>query len=295
MVAPWILVPNLVSLRNEFNSLAPLRDKASDGSIGDTAHAGSSSDHNPDESGVTPYNDSDNVNEVHAIDVDADLRKSGWSMQKAVQIVITRHRNGQDNRLQNVIWNRRIWSDSWGWVAREYTGSNPHDKHAHFSSKYTSAQEADTRPWGLLMQLRQEQIMAVLDNDDKTAITNIVRSEIRTEVKKLLTADADVAALGKARPWQYAGNPLPESKSALTVFNEMYGFTAGINAQTGLIIQAIQSSPAVNINELVEVLVPQLTTSIVAALPDMNGATPEEVGQQVTWALRGVLGSLDNV
>lgn len=146
----WILVPSLDSLRDEFDELAPNRDHSSDGSIGDSAHASSSSDHNPDETGATPTEDADQINEVHAIDVDVDLRKSGWTMAKAVEIIVTRHRTGKDDRLQNVIYNRRIWSRSWGWTAREYTGSNPHDKHAHFSSRYTTTQENSRRPWGLL-------------------------------------------------------------------------------------------------------------------------------------------------
>jgi len=146
----WILVPCLVSLRNEFNAIAPGRDKASDGSIGDAAHAQSPSDHNPDETGSTPYEDADSTNEVHAIDVDKDLRRSGWSMQKAVEIIVVRHRDGRDDRLQNVIYNRRIWSRQWGWTAREYTGANSHAQHAHFSARYTTAQENNTRSWGLL-------------------------------------------------------------------------------------------------------------------------------------------------
>jgi hypothetical protein len=149
-MASWILVPCLVSLRNEFNALAPGRDKASDGSIGDSAHAQSPSDHNPDETGSTPYEDADNVNEVHAIDVDSDLRRSGWNMQKAVEIIVIRHRQGRDDRLQNVIYNRRIWSRQWGWTARVYTGANAHTQHAHFSARYTTAQESSTRAWGLL-------------------------------------------------------------------------------------------------------------------------------------------------
>jgi hypothetical protein len=149
-MASWILVPCLVALRTEFNRVAPTRHKASDGSIGDAAHAQRSSDHNPDETGATPYEDADRVNEVHAIDVDRDLRRTGWSMDKAVEIIVVRHRQGRDTRLQNVIYNRRIWSRAWGWTAREYTGSNPHNQHAHFSARYTTAQERDTRPWGLL-------------------------------------------------------------------------------------------------------------------------------------------------
>jgi hypothetical protein len=148
-MADWILVPCLVSLRNEFNLLAPSRDKASDGSIGDTRHGASSSDHNPDETGNTPSEDADSRNEVHAIDVDDDLRLAGWDMARAVQTIVTRHRTGADDRLQNVIYNRRIYSRSWGWTARAYTGSNAHTQHAHFSARYTTAQENDTRPWGL--------------------------------------------------------------------------------------------------------------------------------------------------
>jgi hypothetical protein len=149
-MASWILVPCLVTLRSEFNAIAPARDKASDGSIGDIAHSQVSSDHNPDETGRTPTEDADSINEVHAVDVDKDLRRSGWTMQKAVEIIVVRHRQGRDDRLQNVIYNRRIWSRSWGWTARVYTGANAHTQHAHFSARYTTAQERDTRPWGLL-------------------------------------------------------------------------------------------------------------------------------------------------
>jgi hypothetical protein len=166
-MASWILVPCLVALRNEFNRLAPQRDKASDGSIGDAAHSQSSSDHNPDETGRTPYEDADNVNEVHAIDVDKDLRRTGWTMDKAVEIIVVRHRTGRDDRLQNVIWNRRIWSRQWGWTARTYTGANSHTQHAHFSARYTTAQEADTRPWGLLEN--EDDDMATITQTDFNA------------------------------------------------------------------------------------------------------------------------------
>lgn len=151
-MATWVLVPCLSSLRAEFNAIAPGRDRASDGSIGDAAHfAGGTSDHIPDEqSSALRGKDTDSRNEVHAIDVDKDLRAAGWTMQKAVQIIVTRHRTGRDNRLQYVIFDGKIWSASWGWTARKYTGSNPHDKHAHFSSRYGTSQENNTRPWGLL-------------------------------------------------------------------------------------------------------------------------------------------------
>lgn len=158
----WDLVPCLVNLRSEFNALAPGRDRASDGSIGDQAHRDRTSDHNVDDGpgqGSTPSEDADSRPEVHAIDVDADLRKAGWSMERAVQVIVGRHRSGADDRLQNVIYNRRVWSRSWGWTERDYTGSNPHDKHAHFSSRYTAAQESDTRRWGLLAADQGDDLM----------------------------------------------------------------------------------------------------------------------------------------
>lgn len=148
--AAWILVPCLVSLREEFNQLAPQRDHTSDGSIGDLAHQQEVSDHNPDETGNTPTKDADNLNEVHAIDVDNNLNRADWTMDKALAIIIDRHRSGADDRLQNIIYNRTIWSRSWGWTARAYTGASPHTEHAHFSARYTTAQESDTSPWGLL-------------------------------------------------------------------------------------------------------------------------------------------------
>lgn len=166
-MASWTLVPSLVALRNEFNALAPGRDRTSDGSIGDVSHSFSSSDHNPDETGNTPSEDADSINEVHAIDVDTDLRRSGWTMLKAVEIIVVRHRDGRDDRLQNVIFNRRVWSRSWGWTARVYTGANAHTQHAHFSARYTTAQERDTRPWGLLEA--EDDDMATITQSDFNA------------------------------------------------------------------------------------------------------------------------------
>jgi putative peptidoglycan binding protein len=151
-MAAWKQIPALVSLGAEIDQLAPTRDRSSDGSIGDLAHQkAGSSDHLPDEDTPALRNrDADKVNELHAADKDRDLNKPGWSMARIVQIIVLRHRSGADDRLQYVIFDGRIWSASWGWTARAYTGANKHDHHAHFSAKYGSKQESDTRPWGLL-------------------------------------------------------------------------------------------------------------------------------------------------
>lgn len=149
----WVLTPALVALRDAFNRVAPNRDKTSDGSIGDQAHADSVSDHNPDETGAVPIHDADTVDEVHAIDVDEDLRaadaRGAFTMMRAVRQLVEDHRTGREARLRYIIYERTIWSASWGWAAREYTGANPHDKHAHFSGSYDTAKERDTSPWNL--------------------------------------------------------------------------------------------------------------------------------------------------
>jgi hypothetical protein len=150
-VADWILVPCLVTLRDEFNALSPGRDRRSDGSIGDRAHQDSPSDHNPDETGETPYEDDDKRNEVHAIDIDmTGPWPHGMTFDLAVRTVADRHRRGLDDRLQNIIWNGQIASRSWGWTWQTYRGANGHHEHGHFSARYNSIQEANTRPWGLL-------------------------------------------------------------------------------------------------------------------------------------------------
>jgi hypothetical protein len=149
MAAGWVLVRCLAELRGEFNEIAPGRDKASDGSKGDDAHAAEVSDHNPDETGRVPIRDADKENEVHAIDVDADLRVPGLTMHMVVNMLAARCRSGAEKRLRYIIFDRAICSASNGWKWVPYTGANPHDKHAHFSASYVSAHEASRASWHL--------------------------------------------------------------------------------------------------------------------------------------------------
>lgn len=94
---------------------------------------------------------------MHAIDVDRDLR-ADVSMEQCVQHILGRCRSGEERRLHYIIFDRRIWSESDGWSQESYDGSNPHDKHAHFSACYESDREADRSPWmeGLDMGLTSE-------------------------------------------------------------------------------------------------------------------------------------------
>jgi hypothetical protein len=141
-----ILIACLDQLFDEIDALAPDRDTSSDGWIGDASHAGSSSDHNPDESGNTPYEDADSIDEVHAIDVDETTR-ADVSMAQIVDHILDRCRSGEERRLHYIIYERTIYEDDNDWEAADYYGSNAHDKHAHFSACYETDRESDRSPW----------------------------------------------------------------------------------------------------------------------------------------------------
>jgi hypothetical protein len=168
-----ILVACLVRLRWEFDRIAPDRPHTSDGWIGNKAHELEVSDHNPDETGKVPIHDADHINEVHAIDVTNVMNESDLTMEKCVQFLLARCRSGKEKRLRYIIYNRRIWSASSGWIQKKYTGASPHTEHAHFSCSYESAKEADTSSWHL------EEIPVALTESDKSAIKTMIHDEIR--------------------------------------------------------------------------------------------------------------------
>jgi hypothetical protein len=193
-----VLVPCLIALRSEFNSVAPRRDKASDGWIGNRAHALTVSDHNPDESGRTPYEDADGVDEVHGLDVDeTGPWPAGFNFTDRVNRVrLQQIADGPHCRLQNIIWRGMIASRSWGWGWRPYGGDNGHFQHAHFSARYTTAQENDLRPWGVAPRPVKEPIMQTMpvaipllregDRDDELAGYNLIG-----RIQAIVGADRD--------------------------------------------------------------------------------------------------------
>lgn len=177
-MAGWVLIPALKSLFAAFDQIAPKRDKASDGSIGDAAHRQEVSDHNADEEGSVPIHDADKVNEVHAIDVTSKLNEPGLTMEMIVQFLLARCRSGAEKRLRYIIYNRRIWSASSGWVQKAYTGASPHTEHAHFSASYTTSLEALTASWHL--------------EDIPVAMTAADRSWVQAQNTALLTKIEDL-------------------------------------------------------------------------------------------------------
>lgn len=131
----WRLAKSLETLRKQINEAAPARSKASDGTVGDEAHASRSSDHNP-------WVRDGAVGVVTAMDITHDPL-SGVDCAAIAEAL----RASGDPRLKYIIWNRLIWTRLKPPDWRAYAGVNPHDKHIHISVDSAKAQYDDTRSW----------------------------------------------------------------------------------------------------------------------------------------------------
>ena len=137
----WRIAKSLEVLRLQLNQMFPNRSKASDGGIGDAAHASRNSDHNP---WVDLKNNQGVVTARDFTHDPANGLDSG--------AVADRLRNCHDARLKYIISNKRIASSTsvngqppWAW--RPYTGSNAHNHHFHISVLPERAKYDDESPW----------------------------------------------------------------------------------------------------------------------------------------------------
>ena len=139
----WRVARSLDTLLDEVNRAAPRRGKASDGSIGDAAHASRTSDHNP------WVKDASGVGVVRARDFTHDPQGGMSAAQLATDVAALLGKHPALGTGAYVIWNHRIISTSRlseGW--RPYTGSNKHTQHVHVSVGVVGYDS--TAPWGVL-------------------------------------------------------------------------------------------------------------------------------------------------
>lgn len=148
-MATWYLAPSLAACRDEADRLYPDRSRASDGTVGDPAHAARTSDHNPKRDGHGGM-------VVDAIDL-TDDPAAGFDAHAWVRVRCA----ARDPRLKYAISNGRIWTPERGWVT--YTGSNPHSRHVHVSVMATDAARRDASPWFPTSPAPQEDDMALTD------------------------------------------------------------------------------------------------------------------------------------
>lgn len=151
----WKLAPSLARLVSDVDVRHPNRNRASDGSIGDAAHAARSSFHNPSDGWVDALDltHQAGVFDAHGFADALVARKPAW--------------------MDHVISNRRIASAARGWQWRAYDGTNPHDKHAHFAVLRNEAGRTSTAPW-----FPQEDDMAQID--DVLALLKDLHAELPT-------------------------------------------------------------------------------------------------------------------
>lgn len=155
----WRVARSLDVLLGEINAVAPRRNKASDGSIGDAAHATRSSDHNP----WVVYG---NQGIVRARDFTHDPRGGldcePLSHALAALIAVGGHPACRSGAY--VIWRRRIFSFDRrheGW--RPYTGSNPHDRHLHLSVATDPTGFDSQMPWNVMVDPKREERLRKLE------------------------------------------------------------------------------------------------------------------------------------
>jgi hypothetical protein len=136
---PWFTAPSLVALRREVDTLWPGRSRISDGSIGDNRHGRTVNSHNPVGASNGPRFGTRGA--VHAMDITA----SGIDVNRLLMAVIG------DPRVWYVIYDSKIWSRTYGWAARPYSG-DPHTTHVHINLREDSqsaavAAENGVGPW----------------------------------------------------------------------------------------------------------------------------------------------------
>jgi hypothetical protein len=161
MAIPWRVARSLDVLLGQLNALAPRRNKASDGSIGDADHQNRSSDHNPWYGpGI-----------VTARDFTHDPA-GGLNCQTLANTLVG-HR---DPRIKYIIWSRQIWNPSAGW--QRYSGANPHTNHLHLSVVASPACDS-TAQWAGIGPLPP--------SEDEVELTDTIRFDDGREVTVMKT------------------------------------------------------------------------------------------------------------
>ncbi|MFG2165508.1 hypothetical protein [Micromonospora chersina] len=181
-----------------------------------------------------------------------------------------RLRASRDPRIGYVISNGRITGPSHGWQWDPYSGSDPHDTHIHVSTVHTAAAD-DTRDW----QIGED------DSMDRTEFIEHFKAAMN---------DPTVAALMKARPWQYPVDPktsalnalfgqqLPQLAAAVKGLGEAFARESANPDEIRALLAELQPLD-------VDVIAERLKASLPASTPISD--------DQLKRVLRDLLGSLD--
>ena len=157
-MAAWIAIGPVLTLKNAFKTRFPIIPAIEYGTIGNQAHQEGTSDHNADEEGHSEQTDSDNINEVRALDV------GSRQITNAVMLAVIMAIFASPLRvyIRYIIFDGFIYHATLtGFTRREYDGPDQHTTHAHFSiwARFDTANPV----WTPVLEFGEE--MALTDPD----------------------------------------------------------------------------------------------------------------------------------
>jgi hypothetical protein len=174
----FVVDRGLLKLRDQIDALAPGRNKASDGTLGDSRHAAGMSDHNPQDTADSSDRNDPN-HEVDALDITHDPAH-GCDVGKIWESI----RVSEDRRVLYGIFNRRIFSSyahngraAWEWGP--YDGDDPHDKHGHMSAN--DVHNDETQDWKITMTaLADKHLVAIMWTDERVEAMLLMLTKTRS-------------------------------------------------------------------------------------------------------------------
>lgn len=218
MAAP-VVVPSLRALDAELTSVAPKRTLPT-WFRGDAAHRTRPSDHNEDDTpGVrSESSDSDSIPEIRAGDYRLPFN-APFSAESFVQWLVKECRAGRITWIKYIIFNKRIWTASTGWVTRAYTGSNTHAGHVHVSSKPDTASENSTKKVGLANLLPKP----TPPKPNPSPALPVFKNGSRTNSAKKNNRGTDVATLQRFTGAKVTGSWNAETEREVRAYQKMRG------------------------------------------------------------------------
>lgn len=226
----WVKVRWIDPFFAALTAIAPNRDVRSDGTIGDTAHQGKPSGHNPDDTtGSEPERtDADSVPEVRAADASSTLR-SAVTMQDVVDAIIA---SSDRDRLIYIIFNGFIYRAANGWRREVYTGSDKHRDHVHLSGNPNA--DNDGRPWSSILALGGDML-----TPGEYAVLAATHDRVNAVTQMLPTVEGASAAKGETNKLAAAITAIRAEQVAQRAALEAI-IASGGNADTAAILAAIE-------------------------------------------------------